>query len=230
MRVLLFGMKQIYLMPFGDQRAQGLFLWNTIHLRYHKLQAHNLTSYVLFSSKIHYDYILKDSIKSVIFLFPYKLPINMKAFFSPRHWSTMALFMHMLSLHVLDIHQTQVILSTSLLLLLEGHTVRFCPCTSDLSFFSLFDDILVETNPDVSISSFSTIPAVVAYLPKSKTDKRKSLLGDSKDSEGEVVSQVSSWLFVICKVNWRWIFHWWVLSKRISIFLIVNVIWYAWIW
>jgi hypothetical protein len=56
-------------------------------------------------------------------------------------------------------------------------------------------------------------------------------LGDSKDSkEGEVVSQVSSWLFVICKVTWRWIFHWWVLSKRISIFLIVNVIWYTWIW
>jgi len=81
MKVRLFGMKQIYLMPFGDQRAQGLFLWNTIHLRYHRLQAHNLTSYVLFSSKIHYDYILKDSIKSVVFLFPYKLPINMKAFF-----------------------------------------------------------------------------------------------------------------------------------------------------
>lgn len=123
--------------------------------------------------------------------------------------------MHMFSLHALDIHQTQVILSTSLLLLLEGHTVRFCPCTSDLSFLSLFDDILVDTNPDVSISTFSTIPAVVVYLPKSKTDKRKSLLGNSEDSKkGEVVSQVSSWLFVFCKVTLRWFFHCRVLSKR----------------
>lgn len=146
MKVRLFGMKQIYLMPFGDQRAQGLFLWNTIHLRYHRLQAHNLTSYVLFSSKIHYDYILKDSIKSVIFLFPYKLPINMKAFFSPRHWSTMALFMPTFSLHNLDIHQIPVILSTSLLLPLEEHIVWFLPCTPCSSFLSSFDNILIDTN------------------------------------------------------------------------------------
>lgn len=51
------------------------------------------------------------------------------------------------------------------------------------------------------LAAFGRTHPVVAYLPKSKTDKRKSLLGDSKDSEGEVVSQVSSWLFVICKVT-----------------------------
>ncbi|KAH8510922.1 hypothetical protein H0E87_008451 [Populus deltoides] len=41
------------------------------------------------------------------------------------------------------------------------------------------------------LAAFGRTHPVVAYLPKSKTDKRKSLLGDSKDSkEGEVVSQV----------------------------------------
>ncbi|XP_011005578.1 PREDICTED: cleft lip and palate transmembrane protein 1 homolog [Populus euphratica] len=41
------------------------------------------------------------------------------------------------------------------------------------------------------LAAFGRAHPVVAYLPKSKTDKRKSLLGDSKDSkEAEVVSQV----------------------------------------
>lgn len=41
------------------------------------------------------------------------------------------------------------------------------------------------------LAAFGRTHPVVAYLPKSKTDKRKSLLGDSKDSkDGEVVSQV----------------------------------------
>ena len=41
------------------------------------------------------------------------------------------------------------------------------------------------------IMLLSVILAIVAYLPKSKADKRKSLLGGSKGSEeGEMVSEV----------------------------------------
>jgi hypothetical protein len=40
-------------------------------------------------------------------------------------------------------------------------------------------------------SSISLISAIVTYLPKSRTDKRKSLLGSSKGSdEGEAVTEV----------------------------------------
>ena len=80
MKARLFGMKLIYLMLFGDQRVQGLFLWNTIHLRYFVLQALNLTSFLSYFQAQLIGLYSEDESWCLYLFSPHKLPINMKAY------------------------------------------------------------------------------------------------------------------------------------------------------
>lgn len=67
-------------------------------------------------------------------------------------------------------------------------------------------------NPEYQpLAAFGQTHPVVTYLPKSKADKRKSLLGDSKDhSDGDKVSEVAKEAQVVDKEDGlvEWISYW----------------------
>lgn len=79
-----------------------------------------------------------------------------------------------------------VILNTKLLILLARHTVRLLS-PDRLSFWQL---MVVRFWCLLNWTTLFTLSAVATYLPKRKADKKKSLLGNPKDSAAESNAEI----------------------------------------
>lgn len=117
MRVLLFGMRQMYHMQFGDQIAAGPALWRISHQRYCQC---DLMFWTPFKYRVMvYLFYLYD-LRHIIISW-----ISCNFF---RQSSTMAASMLMFSLLAQGILQIPLILSTNLFLPLEGLIVSVLIC------------------------------------------------------------------------------------------------------
>ena len=101
--------------------------------------------------------------------------------FLSRPWSTMEVFMLMCFLLILVFHQIPMTLSINHLQPLGTHIVRYF-CLLHICIAYKVARKLNWMRNDLWCVRYLDV-AVVTYLPKSKANKKKSLLGNSKDSD-----------------------------------------------